>query len=137
MLFSDSFSIFDLAAFAVTYVLCPASVLLLMYWAYGSPRGTKPDGGYDHEPRGRGDERLGCVDRNSREHLMRREQFRIMLSRSNNDDEVADAIDWAYYVLRLSDDEINGLLDAVRPLNDPHDQAALAVRRMYLTRNCA
>lgn len=126
-----SFVVMATIANAITFVLCPLSVALLCYWAF-KPSG-KPARDYDCDPLNRCATRLYPVDRDGPEHVMRRQQYRTMLKRARNDDEVADAIEWAYWVLRLSDDEVNEILDEARPLADPHDQAALAVRRMYIT----
>lgn len=65
---------------------------------------------------------------------MKREQFRKMLRGAQHDDEASDAIDWAFYVLRIGKAEIEEILDEVQPLGSPDQKAALAVRREYQLR---
>lgn len=94
-----------------------APVLLLFSWCFSGS--NKPAEVYDTQP---DDDRL---------HQFRLEQFRRDLQRAQTDDEASDAIDWARYALGLGVQEIQDVLDEVKPLGSPDQKAALAVRAMF------
>lgn len=97
-------------------LLCFSGACLFMYWAFGTP--SKAYAEHD-----------GCDTESER----RRCAVREMLRRCAHDDDLYHAVEWALSVERIPFVELEEILDELRPLADPHDAAAWAVRREQLS----